>query len=195
LQYEGVDTSNWDKFSFYENSFCEEVLDRYELGKTPGEDCRQHRLLGHYDIRSSYFKFGFVRNPYSKFVSEYNYFKKLYKTHPDIISFSSELCDFKTFARNINKVDWPEHRYMQYKFFTLKGKTPYQSMDFIGRMENLQQDFDIVCEKIGIPRQELPHANLTNSKHYTEYYDDETRELVAERYAKDIEYFGYKFGE
>jgi hypothetical protein len=65
--------------------------------------------------------------------------------------------------------------------------------DFTIRYENLHTDFAAVCDKLGIKRLELPQISKTQRKHYTEYYNDKTRIMVAELFAKDIEYFGYQF--
>ena len=74
---------------------------------------------------------------------------------------------------------------------TLEGK----EKTYIIRFENLQQDFNFVCGKLSIEKIKLPHKNKTKHKHYTEYFDDETKATVAERYLDDIQYMNYKFGE
>jgi hypothetical protein len=68
-------------------------------------------------------------------------------------------------------------------------------MDFIGKFENLQKDFDYVMNRLNLPQQKLTHENCTLHKPYRDYYDDETEEVVAERYKDDINCFGYEFGQ
>jgi len=68
-------------------------------------------------------------------------------------------------------------------------------VDFIGRYENLQQDFGKVCDNIGLPRQVLLHTNKTRHRPYWDCYDENTKNIVATKYKKDIEYFGYEFGK
>ena len=70
-----------------------------------------------------------------------------------------------------------------------------KKMNFIGKFENLQEDFHSVCTHIGLTPPKLPHLGKTRDKPYTEYYDDETRQMVGEKYAQDIKDFNYKFGE
>ena len=129
---------------------------------------------------SRYFKFCFCRNPFDRAVSSWKFLEKR--------------VGFNEFCRNgLNSTQphWAWHTYPQlHHIFDRNGN---KLVDFIGKLENFQADFNTICDKIGIPRQELPHRNGTKHKHYTEYYDDETREIVAEKYAKDIEYFGYEF--
>ena len=163
---------------------------------------------------NNYFKFAFVRNPYDWLVSNYTFNRGVHAPYIDvqvnrllenkqqkIYSARDPEENFKYLRKKMNPMNFTDW----VKYYTrninatqielIESIDTTISLDFIGRFENFQQDFDIVCEKIGIPSQQLPYKNATKHKHYTEYYDEETKQIVAEKYAKDIEYFGYKFGE
>jgi chondroitin 4-sulfotransferase 11 len=67
-------------------------------------------------------------------------------------------------------------------------------VDFIGRFEHLQEDFDVISRHLGRAPVELPRTNTSQHATYTEYYSPATAEMVAKRYAQDIKQFGYRFG-
>lgn len=74
-------------------------------------------------------------------------------------------------------------------------------VDFVGRFERLPEDLTVVFSEIGLEpgliEDKLPHKNLNRNRilrgHYRNFYTPETAAIVGERFAKDIEYFGYKF--
>jgi len=142
----------------------------------------------------NYFKFIIVRNPWDRLLSAWQdkvrkQWDEKYRFPQFRIKYFEQFHDkdFSFFVKNCEINRDPHLR-------SISELVDISGIDFIGKLENLQEDLGIICDKIGIPRQQLPHTNKTNHKHYIEYYDDETREIVAEKYAKDIEYFGYKFG-
>ena len=133
----------------------------------------------------NYFKFSFMRNPWERVVSYYEYAHKM-----TAIS-NAEWCNkiaSMSFFEFITK-----HTESQLNWVCNKKNNV--AVDFLGSGRNIQKDFNIICDKLGIPQQQLPHKNATKHKHYTEYYDEETKQIVADNCAKDIEYFNYKFGE
>ena len=147
-----------------------------------------HKCISNYVGTEVYEKsivFTTIRNPYSRAVSMFKHW-----------SWNSAKT-FDDFCNAIKKEKYPSasakwHSSSLTEHITCGDKL---MVDYVIRLENLQEDFNIVCDKIGIPKQQLPHKNKTKHNHYTEYYDDETREIVAEKYAQDIECFGYEFGE
>jgi len=160
------------------------------------------------NLFDEYFKFSFVRNPWSRVVSFYNY-KKYYG-----------LYSFKKFAMSFlprtlwNKEYWfvaPQNEFI----LSAHGEL---LVNYIGKFERLQNDFNNVSDALRIPQSLLPHINnsrqtfryaLNNPKtfvqkilkkeaghkKYTTYFDNETREFIADLYKTDIEYFNYTFDE
>ena len=53
-----------------------------------------------------------------------------------------------------------------------------------------------MCARVGVPSAQLPRLKSgirKGKRHYSEYYDDETRDIVAEIHRNDIRLFNYRF--
>tara|TARA_Y100000592_G_C5366952_1_gene266534 strand:+ start:175 stop:813 length:639 start_codon:yes stop_codon:yes gene_type:complete len=185
LKYEGLDIDSNDKF--YLDSMPELIKKEYLLDYPP-HSYSQHFFLNQYEqsLASNYYCFAFVRNPWDLMVSEYFYILKNYEINlsfEEFIKTGDKLKEIKGFRWFVER---GHHLLPQVNFLS-------ENIDFIGRFENLQDDFDTICDNIKISRIDLPHYNSTNRNHYTTYYNSSTRETVLKRYKKDIEYFNYKF--
>ena len=161
-------------------------------------DYHKYVFRAHDDIRAAqrrmpaerfdrYFKFTFVRNPWDRLVSEYEFLlrKCEHGRHERV----KKLGGFKDFIHmQIPRSD-------AYQINMMCDKHGNVLMDFIGKLENLQNDWKTVCERTGIPHQELQRKNASERSHYQDYYDTESRQLVARHWAREIELFGYSFDE
>jgi Sulfotransferase family len=134
----------------------------------------------------AYFKFGFVRNPWDRVVSLYlrnegleMKEKMTFEEFVDWIKYSSSTCVIP--GPHTNQLDW---------FVDPHGNV---IVDFIGKFENMRSDWKIVADRLGLPG-ELPHKRKNRDrKHYAEYYSEKTKQIIANKFKVDIEYFQYTF--
>lgn len=146
-----------------------------------------------YDL---YFKFAFVRNPWDRLVSAYFYLKAGGRNSSDkewservlskYDSFESFVLGWLT-AENIKT--W-NHFVPQTDF--IYDKNDKLMIDFLGKFENLVNDFNFISDRIGVNR-ELENINKSERGDYREYYNDKTKEKVRMVYERDISLLGYDF--
>jgi len=140
-----------------------------------------------------YFKFCFVRNPYSAIVSKYRVIRnKLNKKISDANKeqilelkkwkyYRLKEGGFKEFIRYFYKEMNDQH------LFTI-------GMDFFGRFENMDKDFKMVCEKINIKNYFLNNKfHYFGEYDYMSYYNNSTIDLVVDLFSEDLKKLGYSF--
>ena len=66
------------------------------------------------------------------------------------------------------------------------------AVNFVARFENLGRDFRHVCDTLGVEDSALPHLLSDVHKNYRDAYSSNSRKIVAEKYADEIELFGYR---
>lgn len=137
------------------------------------------------DVWTGYFKFAFVRNPWERFVSYCAFMyrnEQLFQRDPQ-----GTMCAV---------LDGPEHRQrvvFQPQSEFLCDADGQIMVDFVGRHETLQADYDTICSRIGMPSAPLGRANESEHGPWRSYYDDSLKARVADLYRRDIDCFGYAF--
>jgi hypothetical protein len=145
------------------------------------------------EVFQGLFKFAFVRNPWDLQVSSFHHIRR---ERPHLLGSHG---DFESFLRY--KLD-PDRPYQYHIDTSIELQTDYLVdlhgrliVDFIGRYERLEADFAEACRRIGLRPPGLPHRRQATDRErdYRRYYTDDTRELVATHFARDVEMLGYGF--
>lgn len=163
------------------------------------------------DKLNNYFIFTFVRNPWDRAVSDWLWFKHNVSgsrmdfsesTLRDYLLCTNKFAGLKDFNNRERETYRSDHAFGQHHFMMKEDGSMFD-VDYIGKFENLQQDWNDLMSVLSDKYKRkidlvLPHNNMsksTDKKHYTHYYDDETIQLVRDRYANDIELFDYEYGQ
>ena len=133
---------------------------------------------------AEYFKFAFVRNPFDRFISYCSFITRergAFKTDPQKV-----MRRVLANPPSEHVLFWPQNT------FLVDGEGKLLT-DYIGRVETMQQSFEFIASKIGVPVVQLDKVNATERSAYRDYYDQELIDGVAKLYADDLRLFEYDF--
>ena len=150
-----------------------------------------------------YFVFTSIRNPFDRFVSAYFHFVQ----YPLKKNESQADQDCYTYIKNHHakykdslRKGFPEfldgfpnklfkiNHFKPQRFF-IENKNGNVNLDYIMRVDSLQKDFDVVCDKLGKSRLELPHNKKSNHLPFIQYYTPELLVKLDKMYKLDIELY------
>jgi hypothetical protein len=148
-------------------------------------------------IWNSYFKFSIIRNPWDRTVSDFFWKwrqdpaiaprKRFY--HHLGIPFNELAQIRKPFTEFLMSDEFENND----RFYIIDDQL---CVDFVIHYETLLEDVREVCKRIGLPPVELPNLKTgfrQKRHHYSEYFDEESKAIVAEKHKNDIRLFGYEF--
>lgn len=133
---------------------------------------------------NSFFSFAFVRNPWDWQVSLYKYMLKETSHHQHELV--KKLGNFEAY------IQWRCENEVKYQKDFIYSEKNELLIDFVGKYENLDTDFNKICSQIGVSAY-LPKLNISNTQPYQQFYTNKTKELVRRTFEPDIKLFEYDF--
>ena len=158
---------------------------------------RTYQVIFGTEHYNQYFKFAFVRNPWDRLLSAYTFLKKGGFNEHDQVWARQHLGKFENFNNFVKDGLTPSNIYQKLHFIPqweyVVDRSGKVNLDYIGRFETLEKDFELLTTSLGVSAS-LPKTNTSpRERDYRSYYNDESIELVAKLYSRDIELFGYSF--
>jgi len=166
---------------FVERKFPIPELAALGHGHLTLQEVRPHLPPEQFD---SFFKFAFVRNPFDRFIS---YCAFMTRVRGELETKPHQVMRFY-----IDKPQW-QHVLFQPQHHFVCDAAGNLLTDYIGRVEEMQQSYDHIAHRIGVPTAMLRKINATKRRDYRSYYTPQLVDEVAKLYARDLELFGYEF--
>ena len=191
-----------------------DLIPAMEYDCPPNQHMQMSRYKQFFNI-DDFFTFGFVRNPMDRAFSLYIHQAKLLLddqsvssdfiyNNQDKVIVNVDDTRSKSLGLAVGKHEFNFEFFIKVyllKFGSLQHKQFCDKDNkilckFIGRFENLQEDWHKVCDKIGIKRAKLPTKNVSNiGQHtYNDFFTSDLKEFFIENYKDEFEVFGYEKG-
>jgi len=174
---------SWAKFSPIHHGALKHHFPRW-FGLHPHATASHVRDVVGRKIFDSYYKFAIERNPWDRQVSLYAH-RAWKKGKPA-----------DHFDRDMQSLIYRNTEYVRLNNWSIYAIGREIVADRIMRYERLAEEIDELVTTLGIPGPlDMPRLRsyTTDRPHYSSYYSDSTRDLVARWYAKEIQALGYKF--
>lgn len=159
-----------------------------------------YRLVFQPEQFRSFFKFTFVRNPWDRLVSAYQYLREptALVAQSDVDWAKANLSRYDGFGdfvlRGLPRLE--VRRWLtfvpQHEFVTLPWRRGPQ-LDFVGKVEAMERDWGQVTERLGLPASLSTQNRSKREADYRSYYTPQSRDMAGRIYAQDIKMFGYEF--
>ena len=134
-------------------------------------------------VWQSYIKFGFVRNPYDRFISVCFFLNRNNE------QFAGQPLSWMKAA--LGRDQFRQRILVRPQYQQLVDHNGDIALDYVARYESIDDSVAELSELLNLPLSALPTKNTSEHGAYTAYYDDELREMVSEFYQGDFKMFCY----